>query len=54
MATVAGPVHRLSVQDVYRMVEIGVLDEDDRIELVEGVLVDMFRSEQSTMEQPSG
>jgi Uma2 family endonuclease len=41
MATVAGPVHRLSVQDVYRMVEIGVLDEDDRIELVAGVLVDM-------------
>jgi hypothetical protein len=41
MDTVAGPVHRLSVQDVYRMVEIGVLDEGDRIELVEGVLVDM-------------
>jgi Uma2 family endonuclease len=35
------PVHRLSVQDVYRMVEAGVLDEDDRVELVEGVLVDM-------------
>lgn len=35
------PVHRLSVEDVYRMVEAGVLDEDDRIELVEGVLVQM-------------
>ncbi len=35
------PVHRFSVEDVYRMVEAGVLDEDDRIELVEGVLVRM-------------
>jgi Uma2 family endonuclease len=35
------PVHRLSVEDVYRMVEAGVLDEDDRIELVQGVLIDM-------------
>jgi Uma2 family endonuclease len=35
------PVHRLSVEDVYKMVAAGVLDEDDRIELVQGVLVDM-------------
>ena len=41
MITVTGPVHRLSVEDVYRMVEAGVLDEHDRVELVEGVLVDM-------------
>jgi len=41
MVPVTAPVHRLSVQDVYRMVEAGVLDEDDRVELVEGVLVDM-------------
>ncbi|MGI8731578.1 MAG: Uma2 family endonuclease [Solirubrobacteraceae bacterium] len=44
MATAAAhrvPVHRLTVDDVHRMVECGVLDEDDRIELVEGVLVDM-------------
>jgi Uma2 family endonuclease len=34
-------VHRLSVEDVYSMVAAGVLDEDDRIELVQGVLVDM-------------
>jgi Uma2 family endonuclease len=34
-------VHRLSVEDVYAMVAAGVLDEDDRIELVQGVLVDM-------------
>ncbi len=41
MVPVAAPVHRLTVQDVHRMVQAGVLDEDDRIELVEGVLVDM-------------
>lgn len=41
MVPVTAPVHRLSVEDVYRMVEAGVLDEDDRVELVEGVLVDM-------------
>ena len=35
------PVHRLSVDDVFRMVQAGVLDEDDRVELVEGVLVEM-------------
>jgi Uma2 family endonuclease len=41
MVPVTAPVHRLSVDDVYRMVEAGVLDEDDRLELVEGVLVEM-------------
>jgi Uma2 family endonuclease len=41
MVPVAAAVHRLTVQDVHRMVQAGVLDEDDRIELVEGVLVDM-------------
>lgn len=41
MVPVTVPVHRLTVEDVYKMVETGVLDEDDRIELVEGVLVDM-------------
>ena len=34
-------VHRLSVDDVYRMVAAGVIDEDARVELVQGVLVDM-------------
>jgi Uma2 family endonuclease len=33
--------HRLSVDDVYRMVDAGVLQEDDRVELIDGVLVDM-------------
>lgn len=34
-------VHRLSYDDVFRMVEAGVLAEEDRVELVDGVLVDM-------------
>ena len=34
-------VHRLSVDDVRKMVAAGVLDEDDRVELVQGVLVEM-------------
>ncbi len=41
MVPVAAPVHRLSVEDVYKMVESGVLEENERVELVEGVLVDM-------------
>jgi len=41
MASIAAPIHRLSVEDVYRMVEVGVLAENDRVELIEGVLVDM-------------
>ncbi|MGI8730698.1 MAG: Uma2 family endonuclease [Solirubrobacteraceae bacterium] len=41
MISVAAPVHRLSIDDVYRMVEAGVLAENERVELVEGVLVDM-------------
>jgi len=36
MVSVAAPVHRLSVEDVFRMAEAGVLDEHDRVELVEG------------------
>ena len=35
------PVHRLTVDDVFKMVESGILDEDDRVELLDGVLVDM-------------
>lgn len=34
-------VHRLSVEDVYRMVDAGVLREHDRVELIDGVLVDV-------------
>ena len=38
--TVAAP-HRLTFDDVMRMVEAGILDEDSRVELVDGVLVEM-------------
>jgi Uma2 family endonuclease len=38
--TVAAP-HRLTFDDVLRMVEAGILDEGDRVELVDGLLVDM-------------
>ena len=41
MVPVTATIHRLSVDDVYKMVESGVLKENDRVELVEGVLVDM-------------
>jgi len=40
MIPVSAPVHRLTVEDVYRIGEAGVLDEDARVELVEGVLID--------------
>lgn len=35
------PRHRLTVHDYHRLGEAGVLDEDDRVELLEGQLVDM-------------
>lgn len=41
MLPTQAPVHRLSYEDVMRMVEAGVLRDEDRVELVDGVLVDM-------------
>jgi len=35
------PQRRLSVEDYHRMIAAGVLDEDERIELPEGVIVEM-------------
>jgi len=35
------PVHPLTVDDYHRMIEAGVFGEDDRVELLEGVLVEM-------------
>lgn len=35
------PVHRLSVEDVHKMFAAGVLDEYSRVELVQGVLVEL-------------
>ncbi len=36
------PLHRISVADFQRMDEIGMFDQSSRVELVEGVLVDMM------------
>src|ERR1700749_4749973 len=35
------PRHRLTVRDYHRLAEAGILGEDDRVELLEGQLVDM-------------
>jgi Uma2 family endonuclease len=35
------PPHRFTVADYYRMAEAGLLDEDDRVELLGGQVVDM-------------
>ena len=35
------PRHRLTVRDYYRLAEVGILRSDDRVELLEGQLVDM-------------
>jgi Uma2 family endonuclease len=35
------PVHALTVTDVYAMVEAGILEENSRVELLDGVLVEM-------------
>ena len=35
------PLHPLSVTDVMGMVDAGILDEDDHVELLDGVLVEM-------------
>jgi Uma2 family endonuclease len=33
--------HRLTVDDYYRMAEVGVLRPDQRVELIEGEIIDM-------------
>jgi hypothetical protein len=33
--------HKLTVDDLYRMVAAGILDKDDRVELIDGELIDM-------------
>src|SRR5690349_44860 len=33
--------HRLTVQDYYRMAEVGLLAPDARVELIEGEIIDM-------------
>jgi Uma2 family endonuclease len=33
--------HRLTIDDVYKMLEVGILNEGDRLELIEGELIDL-------------
>jgi len=33
--------HRLSVDDYYRMAEVGILDQEARVELIDGEIIDM-------------
>lgn len=37
----SAPRHRFSVDDYHRMVDAGLLGEDDRVELLEGDIIDM-------------
>jgi len=37
----SAPIHRLTVEDVLRMVETEILDPDQRVELVDGILLDV-------------
>jgi Uma2 family endonuclease len=41
MDVLSREMHRLDVGEYHRMIEAGVFDEDDRVELLEGVIVDM-------------
>jgi Uma2 family endonuclease len=41
MSAVLEPIHRLTVDDVFKMVEAGVLTGEDRVELVDGILTDI-------------
>jgi Uma2 family endonuclease len=41
MAIPAATPHRFTLEDYHRMAEVGVLRDDDRVELVEGEIVEM-------------
>lgn len=41
MSVTDAPLHRLTYEDVQAMVEAGILRDDERVELIDGVLVDM-------------
>lgn len=44
-------VRRLSVQDYHRMVEVGILDPDERVELIAGQLYQMAAKERPIAQQ---
>lgn len=46
--------HRLSVDDYHRMAEAGILEEDDRVELIDGDLIDMVPIEQDHIASVNG
>lgn len=35
------PIRKLSVKDYEKMIDIGIFDEDDRVELLDGVIIEM-------------
>lgn len=39
--TIGGKAHRFTVADYYRMAEAGIFNEDSRVELIRGQIVDM-------------
>jgi len=39
--TIAAPGHRFTVTEYYRMADAGILSEDDRVELIDGEIIDM-------------
>lgn len=41
LAAFAAQRHRLTVEEYYRMAEAGIFSEDDRVELIEGEIIDM-------------
>lgn len=41
MEAAVGQVHRLTVEDVFAMLEADILDSDDRLELIDGILLDV-------------
>ena len=38
---ISAPSHRFTVNDYYKMAQAGILGEDDRVELIDGAIVDM-------------